>query len=164
MYCTISDLELAIPRRTLAQLSNDTPGVQEPNAEVVQRALDHASELIDGKLRSRYSVPLPEVPTVVREIAVHLARHWLYARRPEGGNDLPPAVVRLYKWAMDTLTDIQKGNISLGIVDGSGSSGGGDGGSGGAGSSGNSGDIAVSGKAKVRVNRRLFPQSELDKY
>jgi phage gp36-like protein len=114
-YCTLDDLMLAIPVRTLAQLSNDTPPATEPNLPVVERAVAHAEEVIDGYLRSRYPLPLAEVPTVVRELTVNLARHWLYARRPEGKDDLPPAVVRAYTAAIDMLKSIQKGALTIGV-------------------------------------------------
>jgi phage gp36-like protein len=114
-YCTLDDLTLAIPVRTLTQLSNDTSPATEPNQEVVERAVAHAEEVIDGYLRSRYVLPLKEVPTVVRELTVNIARHCLYARRPEGKDDLPPAVVRSYKAAMDMLAAIQKGTLTIGV-------------------------------------------------
>ncbi len=69
-----------------------------------------------GYLRGRYELPLQEVPTVVRELTVNITRHWLYARRPEGKDDLPPAVVRAYKAAMDMLTAIQKGSLTIGVA------------------------------------------------
>ena len=115
-YCTIDDLTLAIPARTLAQLSNDTAPANEPNLAVIERAVAHAEEVIDGYLRGRYELPLQDVPTVVRELTVNITRHWLYARRPEGKDDLPPAVVRAYKAAMDMLTAIQKGSLTIGVA------------------------------------------------
>jgi len=114
-YCTLEDLNLAIPARTLAQLSNDTSPATDPNLPVIERAVAHAEEVIDGYLRGRYDLPLKDVPTVVRELTVSIARHWLYARRPEGKDDLPPAVVRAYKAAMDMLTAIQKGALTIGV-------------------------------------------------
>jgi len=115
-YCTLEDLTLAIPARTLAQLSNDTAPATEPNLPVIERAVAHAEEVIDGYLRGRYELPLAAVPTVVRELAVSISRHWLYARRPEGKEDLPPAVVRAYKAAMEMLTAIQKGALTIGVA------------------------------------------------
>jgi phage gp36-like protein len=114
-YCTLNDLLLAIPQRTLAELSNDAaPSVVDMT--VVARAVEHAEEVIDGYLRSRYTLPLVEVPTVLRDLTVNLARHWLYARRPEGTEDLPPAVVRGYKAAMQMLGEIQKGALTIGVL------------------------------------------------
>lgn len=115
-YCTLDDLKLVIPARTLAQLSNDTPPATEPNLEVIERAVTTAEETVDGYLRSRYELPLQQVPTVVRDLTVNIARHGLYARRPDGKDDLPPAVVRSYKAAMDMLVAIQKGLLSIGVA------------------------------------------------
>lgn len=115
-YCTLDDLLLVIPARTLAQLSNDTPPATEPNLPVIERAVTSAEETIDGYLRGRYDLPLKEVPTVVRDLTVNIARHALYARRPDGKDDLPPAVVRAYKAAMEMLSAIQKGALTIGVA------------------------------------------------
>lgn len=115
-YCTLDDLLLAIPARTLAQLSNDAPPATEPKLEVVERAVTAAEETVDGYLRGRYELPLQQVPTVVRELTVNIARHALYARRPDGKDDLPPAVVRAYKAAMEMLAAIQKGALTIGVA------------------------------------------------
>jgi phage gp36-like protein len=115
-YCTIDDLTLAIPLRTLVQLSNDTSPATDVNMTVIERAVTAAEEMIDGYLRGHYTLPLTDVPTIVRELTVNIARHSLYARRPEGKDDLPPAVVRSYKAAMDMLKNIQGGSLSIGVA------------------------------------------------
>ena len=43
----------------------------------------------------------------------NLARHWLYARRPEG-SDLPDAVTRTYKAALKMLEQMRDGMLSIG--------------------------------------------------
>ena len=83
---------------------------------VVEHAVTSAEEMIDGYLRGHYTLPLKDVPTIVRELTVSIARHSLYARRPEGKDDLPPAVVRSYKNALDMLKAIQSGALSIGVA------------------------------------------------
>lgn len=115
-YTTLAALKKAIPERTLAQLSNDVPPAITVDADVIDEGIRHATELIDAALRNRYTLPLTDVPSLVSSIAVDLFRHWLYTRRPEGREDLPPSVVRGYKTAMDLLKQIREGSLSLGVV------------------------------------------------
>lgn len=153
-YCTLEDLLRAVPRRTLAQLTCDTPPATEPDEGVVSWAIQSAAELIDGYLRQRYTLPMRDVPTMVRDVSVAIARHTLYARRPEGKEDLPPAVVRTYKDAIKLLSDIAKGNVDLGTTDsGSGSSGG-----------GTVPEPTPDGSVKCATAPRLFPRDVLDQY
>lgn len=113
-YCTPDELEKAIPRQTLIWLSSEDPEAQTPDTAVVADALSYADELIDAHLRGRYTLPLQEVPTVVRDIAKTLARHWLYSRRPEG--DLPEVVKTSYKATLQTLAAIRDNKLTLGVA------------------------------------------------
>jgi phage gp36-like protein len=123
-YCTLADLQLAIPLRTLIDLSNDSDGAgfsqaapTEINQPVIEEAVRQAEELVDAHLRGRYVLPLDPVPSVVKDMAVNLARHWLYARRPEGA-ELPDAVTRTYKGALDMLAAIRDGKLTVGTPTG----------------------------------------------
>nr|VFK03561.1 MAG: Protein of unknown function (DUF1320) [Candidatus Kentron sp. H]VFK04441.1 MAG: Protein of unknown function (DUF1320) [Candidatus Kentron sp. H]VFK06833.1 MAG: Protein of unknown function (DUF1320) [Candidatus Kentron sp. H] len=89
MYANYDDLVLVIPESTLSALTNDAEQSDGPDMTVIERALAGASEVIDGYLRGRYELPLETTPTVLRDLAVALARHDLYARRPEGGMTCP---------------------------------------------------------------------------
>lgn len=114
-YCTQDDLRLEIPARTLIQLTCDVSPATEPDVSVVERAINSAEELIDGYLRSRYGLPLKSVPTVLRDLAVTIARHSLYARRPDAKDGLPEAIVRTYRDAIKMLESIQKGALTIGV-------------------------------------------------
>lgn len=116
-YCTLDDLALAIPLATLIALSNDDAHADAVNQGVIERAVTQAEELIDASLRGRYQLPMAEVPTPVTEMTVTLARHWLYARRPEGG-ELPDAVVRTYSATLKMLDQIRTGALTLGLPSG----------------------------------------------
>ena len=97
MYCTLSDLLEQMPERTLIELTNETVGFDEQppvNATVVESCIRYAGELIDAHLRGRYTLPLAEVPTVLRDIAVTLTRYRLYARRPDTVKDDNKAACR----------------------------------------------------------------------
>lgn len=112
-YCTLSDLERAVPKQTLIWLSHDDPASENYDSAVLEDAINYAEELADGYLVSRYPLPLSSVPTIIRDAVVYLARYWLYQRRPEGA--MPEVVKDGKKDALDTLSQIQKGAISLNI-------------------------------------------------
>lgn len=116
-YCSLSDLELAIPPQTLIWLSNDDESATVMNPTVIEEAVLQAEELIDGYLRGRYNLPLDPMPSIVKDVTVNLTRHWLYARRPEG-RELPEAVTRTYKSALQVLEAIRDGKITIGLPTG----------------------------------------------
>lgn len=116
MYITAQDLEEAFSQRALIELSNDTSRATSVDERVLQLAIRYACETVDGYLRSRYELPLPTVPTIVRNIALQLARYWLYSRRPEG-RGLPDSVKDDYKQALKDLESIQSGKFHLGLPD-----------------------------------------------
>lgn len=116
-YCSAHDLARAIPAQTLIWLSADDEAASAPDAAVIAQAIESAHEIIDAHLRARYVLPLPHVPPLLRELAVNLARHWLYARRPEG-NELPEAVVRTHKAALSLLADMRDARLHLGLPPG----------------------------------------------
>lgn len=73
----------------------------------------YADELIDAHLRGRYILPLAEIPTVLRDIAITLVRYRLYARRPEG--DLPDTVKDDHKEALRQLRELRDNRLTLGL-------------------------------------------------
>ena len=142
-YCSLADLQLAIPAQTLIWLSNDDESAAAVNAGVVEQAVAQAEELIDGFLRGRYNLPLSPVPTIVKDMTVNLARHWLYARRPEG-SELPDAVTRTYKSALQMLEAIRDAKLTIGVP---------------------TGEAAPEpGEMKVRARPRRFNSDLLDRY
>ncbi|GKT21661.1 DUF1320 domain-containing protein [Acidovorax sp. SUPP3334] len=112
-YCTLADLLLAIPRQTLVWLSNEDGQAVDINEAVVEDTVRQAEELADAHLRGRYTLPLDPVPTVIKDLVVQLARHALYARRPEGSG-LPEAVVQTYKASLRLLESIRDGKLTIG--------------------------------------------------
>ena len=142
-YCSLADLQLAIPAQTLIWLSDDNPEAAGINLPVVEEAVRQAEELVDAHLRGRYVLPLDPVPTVVKDMTVNLARHWLYARRPEG-RELPDAVTRTYKSALQMLETIRDGKLTIGAPTGEAQ--------------------PEPGEMKVRARRRTFDNDLLERY
>lgn len=142
-YCSLPDLELAIPAQTLIWLSSDDESAAAMNAAVVEEAVRQAEELVDAHLRGRYTLPLDPVPTVIKDVTVNLARHWLYGRRPEGC-ELPDAVTRTYKSALQMLEAIRDGKLTIGAPTGEAQ--------------------PEPGEMKVRTRRRRFDDDLLGRY
>ncbi|URL01244.1 DUF1320 domain-containing protein [Avibacterium sp. 20-126] len=115
MYITTGELYTAFSRKTLVQLSNDEPTAMEPNLAVLDTAIKVANERIDAALRSRYTLPLVEVPTLISQHALTLARYWLYARRPE--TKMPETVKETYTQAVKELEQIATGKLHLGLAE-----------------------------------------------
>ena len=111
-YADLTRVIDGIPGQTLIWLSNDDPQATVYNLAVINRIIADAEDIVDDTLRSRYTLPLPSVPTSVGRITVSIARHDLYARRPE--TPVPVDVVRTYKVALDWLEQIQDGSKHLG--------------------------------------------------
>lgn len=142
-YCSLPDLQLAVPEQTLIWLSNDDESAAAMNEAVVEEAVKQAEELVDAHLRGRYNLPIDPVPSVVKDVTVNLARHWLYARRPEG-SDLPDAVTRTYKSSMHMLESIRDGKLTIGTPTGA--------------------AVPEPGEMKVRARPRRFNDGLLDRY
>jgi len=111
-YITLADVQQALGERKLTQLSNDAPGADAPDADIVSYAVNAASQMIDGYLRARYVLPLNPVPTIVRDLALNLACYALYARRMESA--VPETVKDRRDHAIKALEHIQLGRITLG--------------------------------------------------
>ncbi len=116
MYCTLADLLEQVPERTLIQLTNEELDFDSPatvKAEVVDSCIRYADELIDAHLRGRYTLPLAEIPTVLRDIAITLVRYRLYTRRPEGA--VPDTVKDDHKEARRQLEGLRDNKLTLGL-------------------------------------------------
>jgi phage gp36-like protein len=70
-YCIQDDLLKMIPIAELAELTAESG--TEPDSEVVAEAVAKADGEIDAYLGVRYSLPLAEVPALVRSLSVDLA-------------------------------------------------------------------------------------------
>ena len=116
MYITAQDLEDVMSESTLIALSNDTSRATTANQVTLDKACEYATEIVDGYLRSRYVLPLNQVPTLVRNICLQLARFWLYSRRPEG-KGFPDNVKETHAQALKDLERIQNGKLHLGLTE-----------------------------------------------
>lgn len=92
----------------LADRDNDG----EADEAVVARALADADSEIEGRIGTRYDLPLAVVPDMLVQVAVDIAIYRL-CHTP----DLATEEIRIrYKDARDTLKDVAKGLVTLGAV------------------------------------------------
>jgi phage gp36-like protein len=111
-YCTIDDLQKIVPEQDLIELTDDMIPAESVITANVDKAIADAGEMIDGYLRSRYSLPLTPAPGLINTLACDIAVYRLYARRVK--LTPPEGVTERYKNALKLLGQIQKGEISLG--------------------------------------------------
>lgn len=116
MYIQAQDLTDVMDEITLRQLSTDNSRATEVNQAVISKACEYATETVDGYLRARYLLPLNQVPTLVRNICLQLARYWLYSRRPDG-KGFPPNVKDAHTQALKDLERIADGKLHLGLLE-----------------------------------------------
>lgn len=113
-YITPETLIKAFSEATLVKLSNDDYRATTVDTKTLGLAIQTATERIDAALRSRYCLPLAEVPTLLQSHALTLARYWLYSRRPEMA--MPETVEKTYQQAIKELEQIANGRLHLGIA------------------------------------------------
>lgn len=113
-YATSSDIAIYMPAEALLRLGSDDPGATAPDGTIIAMALEQAASLIDAALRAAgIAVPLAEPPPIIKELALSLARCWLYRRRPEG-MAMPDALKDACQASDRMLAAIASGAIKLG--------------------------------------------------
>ncbi|MDP8080243.1 gp436 family protein [Phocoenobacter skyensis] len=113
MYSSAATLISSFSKTILVQLSNDSSRATEVDEQIINQAIEIASERIDAALRSRYQLPLSEPCTMLETYALNLARHWLYSRRPE--MKLPETIKENYNTTIKELDQIANGRLHLGL-------------------------------------------------
>lgn len=117
-YCTLADIQSKrLSEETLIQLTDDTDSGLVDQVKV-DEAIADATELIDGYLRKRYTLPLTTVQGLVVKLALDVSVYNLYGLRPE--LDTPDRVAADYKAALRLLEQIQRGDVKIGVEEPSG--------------------------------------------
>ncbi len=105
-YCALNDLLLNFGEQEIEQVADrDRDGIADDG--VIADGISFSSDLIDGYLRSRYTLPLLTVPHNLVGVACDIVRYRLYQDQP---TDL---VVERYTAALQWLRDIADGRVSL---------------------------------------------------
>jgi phage gp36-like protein len=108
-YVTQADLEERFGVDEVLQLTDPT-NVGVVNQSILARAISDASAVVDGYLRSAYSLPLASVPPELGRITGDLARYYLYNDRAT------QRVIDLRNEAVQWLRDVAAGRASLGVA------------------------------------------------
>jgi phage gp36-like protein len=112
-YCTLDDLKKSAVEATLIQLTDDDGSTGAIVQDKIDDAISFADQLIDGNLSGRYTLPLPSVPGLIKNISIDLAIFHLYARRPE--LEITETILFKYKNSVKLLEQIRDGLLKLGI-------------------------------------------------
>ncbi|KZN57603.1 hypothetical protein N473_06910 [Pseudoalteromonas luteoviolacea CPMOR-1] len=107
MYCTRDDLIAKFGERELVTLTAER-GEDAINETRLTDAISSVNEVIDAHIAMRYPLPLPTVPGVLKRIAINIVRADIDQRPAE-------RVTEDKKSAMQLLTKISKGELSLGL-------------------------------------------------
>jgi phage gp36-like protein len=115
MYCTQDDIiKGGIPEDDLIQLT-DNDNTDMVDSTVVAKVIARQDELINGYLRSRYTLPLNPVPGLLNGLAIALCCQALYRLRPH--LETPEAIVDAAADARKQLGLIQSGLITLDVAE-----------------------------------------------
>lgn len=110
-YATVQDLTDRFGEAELIALTDRAdPPAGAVDATVAAKALDDASQLIDGYLAGRYALPLASVPSLLVTLCGDIARYRLHTDSAEGE---PKA---RYDDAIRLLRDISGGRLTLQIA------------------------------------------------
>lgn len=110
-YASLEDLIERAGELEIRQIADrDRDGTPDP--EVVEAALIHADNMVNGYVGAKYATPLASVPDLVRTWAVSIARYFLHR------NGAPENVQQDYKDAVAALKDVGRGLIALPVAAG----------------------------------------------
>lgn len=108
-YATRDDLNAAFDQETVDRLASRPQ--DEDGAQAVARALSYAEGVANARLSVRFTLPLPETPTVLRDIVVDLAM----ARLASDATSLTDDLRAREKTARADLDKIADGRMNLGL-------------------------------------------------
>ena len=111
MYATEADLKRRFGAQQIENLKLMVPDDGSETVDVVQTALQDATEEINGYIGGRYPLPLPNVPSNLNRIACDIARYRLYFEQPS------EHVTKLYDDAVAFLKRVQDKKADLQIQD-----------------------------------------------
>lgn len=109
MYCTLQQIIDELTTAVATELSSDGTTLV-MNTTLISNYIDSASDLIDGYLRNRYTLPLANASKILQNICQSIVRYELAERR---GNKVYEVEDKAYNRAIQQLTDIQQGKITL---------------------------------------------------
>ena len=109
-YSNINDILTRIDNKVLINLTNDITPSNDVNLQKLNETIEIADDMINASLRSRYKLPLSNVPKIITQISADIVIYRLYSRRPQ---DVPKNYVKNFEDAINLLKDIQNGSKIL---------------------------------------------------
>lgn len=109
-YASVTEFKAGIPRRDLVALTDLDDGTGGINDDRIDEALKDASAEIDSYIAKAVSLPLPEVPRILKTICRDLALHRLYVNI---GHSME-ARKSLREDAIAFLKSVSRGDAALG--------------------------------------------------
>ncbi|QQQ19675.1 DUF1320 domain-containing protein [Brevundimonas vitis] len=111
-YATLQDLITRYGEQRLIEMTDRfDPPAEVIDEGVVAKALQDASDRIDGYVRVVYALPLTETPAMLRGLAEDIAFFLLYEEPTDEAR-------KRYTEAVATLRDISAGRVKLPIAQG----------------------------------------------
>lgn len=105
-YASLNDLiDRAGPEEIRQIADRDRDGT--PDAAVIEAALLHADNMVNGYVGAKYTLPLASTPQILRSWATSIARYTLHR------NGAPEYVTADYKDAIAALKDVARGLVAL---------------------------------------------------
>lgn len=120
MYATYNDITSILDERKVLDLVNDESrdyvsiDMESTSDAAYVRfnaAAQSAKNLIDGYLRTKYTLPLSTTPELIKHIAADITVYLLFKRRM----DIPDVFANIYKTRVSELEKIQMGKIILDV-------------------------------------------------
>ena len=109
-YSNIDDILTRIDNKVLINLTNDIIPSNEVNMQKLNETIEIADDMINASLRSRYKLPLKNIPKIITQISADIVIYRLYSRRPQ---DVPQNYVKNFVDAINLLKEIQNGSKIL---------------------------------------------------
>jgi phage gp36-like protein len=114
MYSAKADLEAALTADKLSRLAQNAAGdSDEIIKENIEEAITKADSEIDLYVGSHYTLPLADVPDIIKQVSVELAICNLKKKKDLIDNDYKER----YAWAKQILKDIASGKVILDLGD-----------------------------------------------
>ncbi len=110
-YATLADLIERAGDAEILQVA-DRDGDDVADTPVIEAALSHADNIVNGYLATRFTIPLTAAPPIVVTWAVAIARYHLHR------DGAPDYVVRDYNNAVAALKDAARGIVAVPGADG----------------------------------------------
>jgi phage gp36-like protein len=114
MYSAKADLEAALTADKLSRLAQNAAGdSDEIIKKNIEEAITKADSEIDLYVGSHYTLPLADVPDIIKQVSVELAICNLKKKKDLIDNDYKER----YAWAKQILKDIASGKVILDLGD-----------------------------------------------